>query len=133
MLAPVALRLLSVWAAAVVFSSAASSETIALGVSGFVPLRCSASFSAQAEDGAQGTLVEMCNNPSGYRLHADYSPEFAGSKIYIDGQEFLLSSEGTTILAASSRPTRRSRLMTIEVAPGVQQNGQIFLRAVPSI
>jgi hypothetical protein len=88
------------------------------------------SASDLAATGSLGTLQEFCNNPRGYKLFVDHSPELANSRLVIDGQAVLLSDSGTTLLAETDQPRLAARMLFIELAHG-QPNGTLSFRVEP--
>ena len=78
-----------------------------------------------------GALNEFCNNASGYRVIADYSPSLANAKLMVDGKPVPLNKSGSAVVSQSSRAAIASHDVTLELAKGGTPDGQISFRIEP--
>lgn len=106
-----------------------------INIVGWVPVVCRASVDATAVAPTAGTvqlgsLNEFCNNPSGYRVIADYSPALAGAKLSIDGKTVDFDTAGSTVVNSSDEPAITSHAVSLEVPEGVS-NASISFRIEP--
>ena len=129
--AAVALSAGSATAAAPADLSAANSYTI--GITGFVPVVCRASFDANlvpvtGSEVELGELNEFCNSPTGYQVFVDSSPELAGATLKVDGHAVTLSAEGPTLLVSSAAPGMTARDLALS---GSGAGGSLSFRIVP--
>jgi hypothetical protein len=106
-----------------------SGAQLSLGLGGHVALICQARF--EPPQLTQGQLVESCNDPKGYEVHAVYSPELANGAIFVDGQRLELDSSGSLVVVRSAIPRRTSHLVKLELPRGGEQ-GTISFRIVPA-
>jgi hypothetical protein len=108
---------------------------VSLAISGHVALRCNAQLevvSGSAESISEGRLVESCNDPRGYELHADYPSELEHTKLSIDGVTVELDGSGSVVVARSARPQRTIRQFTVEASTGAGSTAEISFRIVPA-
>lgn len=106
-----------------------------IGLTGFVPVICSARVSESTIPVAQGTaqigkLREFCNSPHGYRVVADYSPSLAHAKLLVDGKPVPLSKDGSVVVSRSNAPAIDSRHLALEM-PKNTNAGSISFRIEP--
>ena len=115
------------------FNPAVSRYTI--DIVGFVPVVCRANVDATSLPTAAGTvnlgsLHEFCNSPSGYRVHADYSPSLANATLLVDGAEIKLNADGTSVVSSSTSAAIANRSVSLELPQGVE-GGNISFRIEP--
>ena len=77
-----------------------------IGISGEVPVLCRVSIDAalvpdSAGRVSLGTLKESCNNPHGYQVVLEYSPDMADALLIVDGRAIPLGKSGLVIVAKS--------------------------------
>jgi len=107
-----------------------------LTITGFVPVACRASLSADivspgaGGDASLGTLTEFCNNPNGYQVLVDHSPELANATLIVDGVEIALSPQGSTVISSSAHAATTSHSVALRGA-GENANGTLSVRIVP--
>lgn len=121
---------------AVVSADAAAPEvglsgSYTINIRGFVPVICRANLQASsvaATGGAQqlGSLNEFCNNASGYRVVADYSPSLAGGSLLVDGRAISLTGEGSVVVSQTDHAGIASRQVALDVPAGT--DGSISFR-----
>jgi hypothetical protein len=119
-------------------ATTASAETAAqtIAISGEVPVICRASMETQLVAPAVGrlrlgTLREFCNNPSGYQVAVDHSPELAGATLLVDGRALELSPSGTTVVSQSDGAAIISREISLSLPEGAAE-GSISFRISPA-
>jgi hypothetical protein len=105
-----------------------------LDLEGVVPVICKASVNAaRAPAGAGhvdlGKLSEFCNNPGGYQVWVDYSPELANATLLVDGQSVPLSASGATMISGSSTAAVAVHDLALDLPDGGAQ-GSISVRVV---
>ncbi len=98
--------------------AAPTQATVTVQLRGYVPVICRAELtdveaSPQAGVVSLGRLEEFCNDPNGYEIWLDYTPELAGASLIIDGQTVALSSGGSIRIVQSRSPARLWRLMSL--------------------
>lgn len=101
---------------------------------GHVPVICRASLrdalvTPQRGHARLGAMNEFCNNPNGYEIYADHSPELAGAVLVVDGVEMKLARQGGTRIARSDRAAARSRSLELRLPEGANA-GSISFRIV---
>ena len=111
-----------------------ASTSYTINVVGFVPVICRAQIDATIIPGASGRtslgeLNEFCNNPNGYQVFVDSSPELANATLVVDGHEVKLSGNGPTLVAASNGPAIESRELALDVPEG-GVSGSLSVRIV---
>lgn len=102
-----------------------------IGISGFVPVICRTSVSAELVTPASGTvslgtMQEFCNNASGYQVVASYSPELASASLVVDGQAIALEQGGSTVILQSDRAAIASQQLSLQVPAGVSGGSLSF-------
>jgi hypothetical protein len=121
-------------AATAAATSQGSSQT--LTITGFVPVACRASLATNIVtpnangETSLGTLTEFCNNPTGYQVLVDHSPELNNARLVVDGVEIALAQEGSTLISASSHAARKTHSVALRGA-GENVNGTLSVRIVP--
>ena len=115
-------------------AAAVAGPEIVVGVTGHVPVKCSANLDAQlvqaqGDHVSLGTLVESCNNGRGYQVYAEVSPELAGAKLVVDGRAIALTGAGATLVSMSGGPGHKSRTVSLDGAKGA--GGTISFRVMP--
>ena len=103
-------------------------------VTGFVPVICRAQIDATIVPGASGLtnlgeLNEFCNNPNGYQVFVDSSPELANATLLVDGREVTLSGDAPTLVVASNGPAIESRNLALNLPEG-GVSGSLSVRIV---
>lgn len=111
------------------------SGQLSIGISGFVPVICRASVEATlvpTTDGrvSLGKLSEFCNNPNGYAIRADYSPNLAQATLIVDGRNVPLDETGSTEIVTSSKAAIANRQLELELPSGTEP-GTISFRIIP--
>lgn len=106
-----------------------------IGITGFVPVVCTARMSNSAVPVANGTLQlgqlrEFCNSPRGYRVKADYSPSLAQATLLVDGKPVPLSKDGTVVVSHANGPKIDSRQLALQL-PKNAAGGSISFRMEP--
>ena len=129
----VAALLAAVSAAAPGVAADIASHTVV--IEGVVPVVCRASVDVAVVPAAEGELklgrlTEFCNNGSGYRVYADYSPELAKATLLVDGAEVELDDGGSTLISSSDAARIASRDVALSVPDGVA-GGTLSFRIVP--
>ena len=114
---------------------AAEGATLSIGVSGFVPVMCRATVTANivtAKEGYAelGRLTEFCNSPSGYAVYADHSRELEDVSLIVDGKPVPLRAEGSTLISQSSEAAIAHRTLALSTASD-RGSGTITFRIVP--
>lgn len=106
-----------------------------LTITGFVPVTCRASLgtgvvapNANGET-SLGTLTEFCNNPTGYQVLVDHSPELTNAALIVDGVEVALAPAGSTLISTSSHAAARMHSVALRAAGGI--SGTLSVRIVP--
>ncbi|SDD49499.1 hypothetical protein SAMN05444678_11453 [Sphingomonas sp. YR710] len=111
-------------------------NSLTLEISGFVPVACRASLVANVVtpngngETSLGTLSEFCNNPSGYQVLVDHSPELTNARLVVDGVEIALAQEGSTLISSSSHAARKTHSVALRGA-GENVSGTLSVRIVP--
>ena len=110
-----------------------SLASYSIGITGYVPVTCRATLQATvipSQPGATslGNLQEFCNNPNGYQIFVDSSPELANATLVIGGREVELSGTGSTLVSASSGPAITSTDVVLEHSGGA--SGSLSFRIV---
>ncbi|WP_025559977.1 hypothetical protein [Sphingomonas sp. UNC305MFCol5.2] len=110
------------------------SAQYSIGISGFVPVICRATVDATAvptQPGqvSLGSLNEFCNNPNGYEVYADYSPNLAKASLLVDGKKVPLGNAGSTRVSKSNRAGIVARSVSLDLPTDVQ-SGSISFRVV---
>ena len=110
------------------------SASYTINIVGYVPVICRAQIDATVVPGATGLtslgeLNEFCNNPNGYQVYVDASPELANAKLLVDGHEVTLAANGPTLVAASNGPAIESRNLALDVPEG-GVSGSLSVRIV---
>ena len=124
-------------AAAFAPAIAAASEpmaTFSLELVGTVPVICRAELSnsvvaPQAGLVSLGRMDEFCNDPNGYEVYAEHSPELADAVLVVDGVEMPLSAGGVTRVAKSDGAGIASRSVELRLADG-RAGGTLSFRVV---
>lgn len=106
-----------------------------IGITGFVPVVCTARVAESTLPVAAGTaqlgkLREFCNSPGGYRVVADYSPSLVHAKLLVDGKPIPLAKDGSVTVSRSNGPAIDSRLLALEL-PKNATGGSISFRMEP--
>lgn len=106
-----------------------------INIVGWVPVVCRTSLDATAIPPGAGTvqlgsLNEFCNNPSGYRVIADYSPALSGARLTVDGRTVAFDAAGSSVINSSDEPAIASHTVSLEVPEGVS-NASISFRIEP--
>jgi|SRR4051794_11080593 hypothetical protein len=123
--------------AAALSAPAVAAETGApaftLGVSGSVPVTCRAELDARfaAASGPLGRLEEYCNDPNGYEVYAEASPELAGASLVVDGIATPLAPGAPTLVARSAEAGMTSRAVELRLPDGRAAAGALSFRIVP--
>lgn len=107
----------------------------AIGLTGFVPVVCRASFAAAPviETGTTvslGSLSEFCNSPGGYRVVATYSPTLASGKLRIDGRDIELPESGSVVVSESDSAAITSHDVELALPEG-NTGGAMSFRIEP--
>jgi hypothetical protein len=76
-----------------------------------------------------GSLNEFCNNPNGYEVYADYSPNLSQASLLVDGQIVPLGDTGSTRISKSDRAGIVARSVSLDL-PADVQSGSISFRVV---
>jgi hypothetical protein len=121
-------------AATAAATSQGSSQT--LTITGFVPVACRASLATNVVtpnangETSLGTLTEFCNNPTGYQVFIDHSPELTNARLVVDGAEIALAREGSTLISASPHAASKTHSVALR---GADENvsGTLSVRIVP--
>jgi hypothetical protein len=109
-------------------------DSFSLELRGYVPVICRATVSAsqvgtQADQVSLGKLDEFCNDPNGYQVWVDYSPELADAAIEVDGRRVALNSAGSTLISSASQPQVAGHDLALDLPTnGVQ--GSLSIRVV---
>ena len=109
-------------------------DTFTLQIRGYAPVICRASITAapvgvQPGQAPLGRLYEFCNDPNGYQVWIDYSPQLANAYLLIDGNPVNLSSSGSTLITDSSQPSMEAHDLALNLPTnGVQ--GPLTIRVV---
>jgi len=111
------------------------SGQFAVQLVGYVPVICRASVdssfvSPSAGTVSLGSLKEFCNSPSGYRVHADYSPSLARAKLIVGGKTVPLDKDGTSVISQSNRAAITTQNLSLDLPKGVEA-GAISFRIEP--
>lgn len=116
-------------------AGAAQGGVQTLTITGFVPVACRAALgtnvvmpNANGETNL-GTLTEFCNNPAGYQVLVDHSPELANATLVVDGVEIALAPQGSTLISSSPHAATASHKVALRTAGDV--NGTLSVRIVP--
>lgn len=113
----------------------AQSGDVRIGISGFVPVICRASVEgvqSERTDGfvSLGSMREFCNNPHGYTIHADYSPNLAKGALILDGVKIPLDNSGSVRIVQTARAGVASRAINLKLPNGTT-GGSISFRIQP--
>ncbi|MGN6819296.1 MAG: hypothetical protein ACTHJR_11570 [Sphingomonas sp.] len=113
---------------------AVSSAQYTIGISGFVPVVCRATVDAamvpaQGGQVSLGSLNEFCNNPNGYAVYADYSPDMAKASLLVDGKKVPLGKTGSTQVSKSNRAGIAAHAVSLDLPKDVTA-GSISFRIV---
>lgn len=105
-----------------------------LDLEGVVPVICKVSVNATQAPANTGhvdlgTLSEFCNNPGGYQVWVDYSPQLAAATLLVDGQSVPLSASGSTLISTSSTAAVAAHDLALDLPEGGAQ-GSISVRVV---
>ena len=131
--------ILTIGALAIAVASPAIAATSAIKLKGHVPVTCNVRASA-ATATVQGSLVqlgdirELCNAPAGYDVFVDYSGNFAGTVLLVDGAPVELGKGGSVKFASEDGPALRKRELAIDIASvkgkGRPKGGSVSFRIV---
>jgi hypothetical protein len=124
----------SLLASSAAASTAPSQAAFTVELRGYVPVICRATLDAsqapsQAGVVSLGTLSEICNNPGGYQVWVDYSPQLASATLMVDGRSVPLSSSGSTMISASSGAAIAAHDLAIDL-PTSGVAGSLSVRVV---
>ena len=113
---------------------AVGSAQYTIGISGFVPVVCRATVDAamvpaQGGQVSLGSLNEFCNNPNGYAVYADYSPDMAKASLLVDGKKVPLGKTGSTQVSKSNRAGIAAHAVSLDLPKDVEP-GAISFRIV---
>lgn len=103
-----------------------------LAVSGTVPVACRAELDARfAGQGPIGRLDESCNDPNGYQVYVEASPELAGASLVVDGAALPLAAGAPTLIVQSAKAGMASRALELRLPDGRPAAGSLSFRIVP--
>lgn len=113
---------------------APGSSSYSIGITGLVPVICRASVDTTIVRGAAarnslGNLNEFCNNPNGYQVFVEASPELANATIVVDGNRVPLAANGPTLISSSNGPSIVSHQLVLHTPTG-NANGSLSIRVV---
>lgn len=99
-------------------AAAPANSSYTIGITGFVPVICHAQFDAsvvpsQAGETSLGQLNEFCNNPNGYQIFAETSPELADATLLVDGEAITLAAGASTLVVSADGPSIASREVSL--------------------
>ncbi len=130
-------KMLSLGAIAVALGTPAIAATSGIHLKGHVPVTCKVRVGMQAaaiNDGVVdlGGVREFCNAPAGYEVFLDYSNNFAGTTLLVDGAPHELSREGSLMFASEDGPALRTRSLALDLgkSKGKINGGSISFRIV---
>lgn len=130
-------KMLSLGAIAVALGTPAIAATSSLHLKGHVPVTCKIRVGTQAapiKDGLVdlGGVREFCNAPGGYDVFLDYSRNFAGTTLLVDGASHELSKDGSLMFASENGPALRTRSLVLDLgkSKGKINGGAISFRIV---
>lgn len=110
-----------------------------VNLTAIVPVVCNVHFDAGAMTTEQSGLVqlgsvrELCNSSSGYRLVVDYQPgTLVGAQLQIGGQTVVLDGQGSAVLTDSPVPGNQTRPLAILPGDGGFDTASFSLRVTPS-
>jgi hypothetical protein len=114
--------------------AAAEGVSYNIQIQGIVPVICRAKVDAgtvRVVPGVAdlGKLTEFCNNASGYKVYADYSPELANASLVVDGRSISLADGGSTLVSTSQTAGIATHDLALNVPQGVK-GGSISFRIV---
>src|SRR4051812_743023 len=113
------------------FAAEAGAPAFTLGVSGSVPVACRAELDARfATGGPVGRLEELCNDPKGYEVYAEASPELAGASLVVDGVATPLSPGAPIRIVHSAKAGMTSRAVELRLPEGRAAAGALSFRIV---
>jgi hypothetical protein len=106
----------------------AGDATYTINVTGVVPVICRVTANTTTLDNSSPvTLVEFCNNPTGYQVWAD-TPAGATAVLNLNGNTVQLSSSGSTLIDTWATSASVTRTLTVSGAQGLNA---ISFRVVP--
>lgn len=113
----------------------AGTGDVQIGISGFVPVICRTSveggqLTVREGQVSLGSMREFCNNPRGYAIHADFSPNLATGALVVGGQRIPLDESGSVQIVKSEQAEITSRPIDLEL-PKDAQSGTISFRIQP--
>lgn len=114
--------------------SAAEQNTFTLELRGYVPVICRAEVSAtqvgtQSNQVSLGQLNEFCNDPNGYQVWVDYSPNLADGALLVDGQRVNLTTAGSVMVSSSNQPSIAAHDLALDL-PQSGAQGSVSIRVV---
>jgi hypothetical protein len=112
----------------------AGQNSFSLELRGFVPVICRAEVSAtqvgvQSNQVSLGQLNEFCNDPNGYQVWVDYSPDLTDGALVVDGRRMDLTSAGSVMVSSSSQPSIAAHDLMLDL-PSNGAQGSVSIRVV---
>lgn len=113
----------------------AGSGDVQFGISGYVPVICRTTveggqFAVRDGEVSLGSMREFCNNPRGYAIHADFSPNLANGALVVGGKRIPLDASGSVQIVKSEQAAIGSRPIDLQLPKDVQ-SGSISFRIQP--
>jgi hypothetical protein len=121
----------------VALGSPALAATSGIHLKGYVPVTCKVRVANQAA-AIKGEIVELggvrefCNAPGGYDVFLDYSNNFRGTTLLVDGEPVELTKDGSVKFAGEDGPALRERALALDIgkSKGKIMGGAISFRIV---
>jgi hypothetical protein len=92
-----------------------------------VPLVCRVSFTPGTSPNLLGIASQLCNNPTGYTLHALATGDVDGAFVIVDNRRIALIPGQEVLILASDGPARKDTLIGYEPSEG-SEGGNLTLR-----
>lgn len=130
-------KMLTLGLVAIALGTPTLAATSGLHLKGHVPVTCKVRAANQAaaikgDVVDLGGLREFCNAPGGYDVFLDYSRNFAGTTLLVDGTPVELTKEGSVRFAGEDGPALRERSLALDIgkSKGKIRGGAISFRIV---
>lgn len=102
-----------------------SSATVSMRAT--VPLVCRVGFTPAGSGELLGVASQLCNNPTGYTLHALATGDVDGAFVIVDNRRIALIPGQEVLILASDVPARKDTLVRYE-ANEDSEGGNLTLR-----
>jgi hypothetical protein len=102
-------------------SAQMSSGAATVSMRAIVPVVCRVGFTAGGPADALGVASQLCNNPTGYTLHALATGDVDGAVLIIDGQRIPLIEGEKVLIEDSAFPANKATVIGYD--PGANSDG----------